>query len=172
MAYNDQSHTLGEIKQSFIETRLWCHYPDFHRSDFMLRNLRPHALAGTRRDVVQSVMSQRSVALSQRKLSFEIKESWLKGRLMIYLPDTNLCDGAATMETTGWFDWDNTPPFDTWVAYVAPERSQGFLLSWVPERFIEIVNDGIEVNPEQCIAWADHAVKDIPALKEILDVCR
>jgi len=43
------------------------------------------------------------------------------------LLEENLADGAAKHPSKGFFDVDNTPPWDTWVAF-----SHGILLSWVP----------------------------------------
>jgi hypothetical protein len=70
------------------------------------------------------------------------------GRLLLYWPEENLCDGAAEYATRGFFDVDNTPPWDTWISF-----SNGTLLSWVPPPLIELVQGGIDVNPENCIQW-------------------
>src|SRR4051794_11881850 len=37
------------------------------------------------------------------------------GRLLLYFPDANLADGAAEVETRGFLDIENMPPWDTWV---------------------------------------------------------
>jgi hypothetical protein len=78
-------------------------------------------------------------------------------------PDQSLSDAAAMVESNGFFDADNTPPWDTWIAYVAgqPQRPgvwtsfDSFLLCWVPAAFVELVDRAISVNPEQCLRWAD-----------------
>src|SRR5262249_18335876 len=84
------------------------------------------------------------------------------GRLLIYEPGSNLCDGAAAVETEGFFDGDNMPPWDTGF-WVGDKRVRGrhrrprpytHLLGWVPPRFLDAADDGIKVNPEQCIYWA------------------
>jgi hypothetical protein len=71
------------------------------------------------------------------------------GRLVLYSPDENLCDGAAQYTSKGFFDVDNIPPWDTWVCFF--ER---YLVSWVPPELLELASQGIDVNPEQCILWA------------------
>jgi hypothetical protein len=88
------------------------------------------------------------------------------GRLMVYFPDADLCDGAAELETDGWFDGYNIPPWDTWAGFFQDGRSATdayarYLVAWVPPAFVEIARRGIEVNPEQCIAWLDDTDCDI-----------
>lgn len=83
-----------------------------------------------------------------------------RGRLMVNFPDADLCDGAAELETGGWFDGFNAPPWDTWVGYFQDDHpadsSYGtYLLAWVPPACEEMVGRGIHVNPEQCIAWLE-----------------
>jgi len=72
------------------------------------------------------------------------------GRLLIYIPEENLADGAAKYTSRGFFDDDNVPPWDIWVAFFG-----GTLLSWVPPHLIELAQCGIDANPESCIAWLE-----------------
>lgn len=95
------------------------------------------------------------------------------GRLLLYEPDMNLFDGAAELESRGFFDVDNIPPWDTWVYYVryGDWRMEGdpplpgsggahasagasYLVSWVPPELVELADAGVAVNPERCIVWA------------------
>jgi hypothetical protein len=73
-----------------------------------------------------------------------------KGRLLLYDPYENLADGAAQLNSNGFFDAGNVPPWDTWVGL-----SEGVLLSWVHPLLIEAAQMGIDVNPEECIRWAN-----------------
>ena len=70
------------------------------------------------------------------------------GKLLLYWPHENLACGAARFSSNGFFDDDNTPPWDTWVDYKG-----GVLTSWVPEILIPWVQEGIDANPEECIRW-------------------
>ena len=72
------------------------------------------------------------------------------GRLLAYAPDENLADGAARFASQGFFDDDNVPPWDTWVAF-----SQGILVSWVPKQLLALVQRGLEVHVEGCIRFLD-----------------
>lgn len=99
------------------------------------------------------------------------------GRILLYDPYNNLFDGAAESETYGFFDIDNVPPWDTWVCCVGSEdgieeTSQryaypyySFLVSWVPPQFVELVDEGIKVNPEACILWATNI--DSPLTRQL-----
>jgi hypothetical protein len=93
------------------------------------------------------------------------------GRLMVYDPDANLCDGAAEAETGGLFDADNIPPWDTWISYVGEDESppwresDSYLISWVPPSLVELADNGICINPEQCILWAEEL--DAPFMDQL-----
>lgn len=72
------------------------------------------------------------------------------GRLLVHCPTETVSDGASQQTTRGFFDVDDAPPWDTWIAY-----SGSALLSWVPAQLVELVGKGIDVNPVQCIQWLD-----------------
>ena len=86
---------------------------------------------------------------------------FLGGRLLVYFPDGELSDGAAEIESRGFFDVNNAPPWDTWIALFRDDSadisSRDHLVSWVPKELVEIVDRGIYVNPEQCIVWLSDA---------------
>jgi hypothetical protein len=95
-----------------------------------------------------------------------------EGRLLLFDPGQSLSDGAAEMETAGFFDVNNTPPWDTWVAYIE-EQSQrpdawtafdSYLVCWIPAQLAGLVSRGISVNPEVCLRWAD--TSDAPFLRQ------
>jgi hypothetical protein len=116
------------------------------------RTLRPNgSLAEARAEqvrdeIVRSVIVRRSEFVRGRELSPDENA----GKLLVYAPEENLADGAAQLESKGFFDGDNVPPWDTWVAF-----SHGILLSWIPPQFVGLAQNGIDVNPECCIRWMD-----------------
>lgn len=128
--------------------------------------LSPDPFASNGKAIVRSVMSRRRYYFSE--LNKTPATSLAKGRLLVYWPNGNLADGASANETNGFFDVDNIPPWDTWVAYFyesgQSNYQSNYLVSWIPEVFIELASSGIEVNPEQCISWLDE-VKDSPILR-------
>jgi hypothetical protein len=99
--------------------------------------------------IVRSVVSKRS-ALIPTLQHRQTAPHGAQGRLLRYWPEENLADGAAEYASVGFFDADNTPPWDSWVMF-----SSGMLVSWVPGELIELVDRGVDANPEGCIAWFD-----------------
>ncbi len=98
------------------------------------------------------------------------------GRLLAFLPEETLSDGAAEQESDGFFDVDNVPPWDLWVALLRFEdeiqtplttwpRGTLVLVSWIPKALQPLCDWAIEVNPEACITWLDQLV---PAAAEAI----
>jgi hypothetical protein len=112
-----------------------------------------------RADLVGEVCDKRARVLRQLGTN-ERGASWGgQGTLLLYDPDQNLFDGAAQEITRGYFDVDNVPPWDTWVAYVVERPRKraydSYLVSWIPKQHLELVAKGLWANPEQCLSWAD-----------------
>ena len=146
---------LETILSRMSETIRWC-TPRANLTDprNCLRSLEllPHALEDGRKRVVASVAFKRFLALGRPPTA---RASDLAGgRLLIYEPDVNLAHGLEEDETNGFVDHDNTPPWDTWVAYVY-ESDRNYLLSWIPTEFISLVSAGIRVSPEESFRWLD-----------------
>jgi hypothetical protein len=77
---------------------------------------------------------------------------------VVWLPDQSLSDGAAQLETNGYFDADNQPPWDAWVAWVSAPAAKdlglrNMLIAWVPDDLVELVRAGVDANPEECLQW-------------------
>ena len=82
------------------------------------------------------------------------------GRLLVYFPDADLCDGAAQLESKGFLDVHNCPPWGTWVGFFADARKSddayaNYLVAWIPPEFLTLVSAGIDMNPEECILWLE-----------------
>ena len=63
----------------------------------------------------------------------------------------------------------NAPPPATWVCHVEEAASPGqwrpftaYVLTWIPQAFVALVDGGVAVNPEECILWAND-----PKLREL-----
>jgi hypothetical protein len=126
---------------------------------------RPRVLAGSYFSAVSGVISLRPGA--QRSVG--VAPSLGGGRLVVYFPDDDLADGAAEVQSRGFFDTYNAPPWDTWVAMVEDgpaDRPRPYLVSWVPPELVALAQSGIDVNPERCIRWladADVVMRDVCA---------
>jgi len=111
-----------------------------------------------RQSAVADLAEQRATLLREQGAAIaESGDSLAGGRLLLYEPDLNLADGAAALESGGFFDVDNTPPWDTWVDVVplAAPPPRLCLVSWVPPQMIAVAARGALVNPEGCIYWAE-----------------
>jgi hypothetical protein len=119
--------------------------------------LRPFAeslaqLGADRAAIMDQVAEARSQAVRQSGKGSNCQNGDLcGGRFLLYAAEENLADGAAEYASFGFFDVDNVPPWDTWVTMFGK-----YLVSWVPPQLFRLVQQGLDVNPEQCIVWADN----------------
>jgi hypothetical protein len=72
------------------------------------------------------------------------------GKLLLFTPSDTLMDGAAEYSSNGFFDVNNVPPWDIWVAF-----SDQTLVSWVPPMLVETAHMGIDADPAACIGWTE-----------------
>jgi hypothetical protein len=109
-----------------------------------------------------------TVTLPVRKLAE------LPGRLLVYFPDQELADGASEIESDGFFDLNDAPPWDTWIGLYPypPRRRDGrksapeeYLVSWVPSELVPAAERGIRVNALDCIAWIEES--DVPLKRDL-----
>jgi hypothetical protein len=105
--------------------------------------------AETFADAFSVVTSRRRTHVRQLNIQVTSPHSKEDGRLLHYWPHENLACGAAEYSSKGFFDQNNVPPWDTWVSFKGR-----ILVSWVPAILIPLAQDGIDANPEACIAWA------------------
>jgi hypothetical protein len=61
--------------------------------------------------------------------------------VLVYFPDDDLADGAAEVESEGFFDVHNAPPWDTWLTMVEDtgrSEKNPYLLAWVPNELVRL----------------------------------
>lgn len=102
------------------------------------------------RRAVEEVIGKRSALLRGMVTGTETTSPESKGRLLRYYPLETVDDGAAEASSKGFFDFNDAPPWDTWVAYL-----DGAIISWIPEPLIARAQAGIDANPVDCIHWMD-----------------
>jgi hypothetical protein len=154
-----QSETqLQDLELRLKQTAVWCaeHVADAIKESLRPPRISPHPLAADRWAAVDDVVRTR--AGDVRSEDFANKR-FPPGRLLVYFPDADLCDGAAEVASAGFFDGHNAPPWGCWVGYFA-DRGQdpgysSYLLAWVPAPLESVASAGIAVNPEARIAWLD-----------------
>ncbi len=90
------------------------------------------------------------------------------GRCLVFDTEQSLFDGSSSNVSGGFFDVNNAPPWDTWILYRIEDNNipgkfnswSSYLVTWVPVPMVDIVQDAIDVNPEQCLAWASDIDSD------------
>lgn len=155
------TQTIEEFKARLAQTIFWCaSRVDKENPATSLRTpgLRPRVLEENRSSAVETVAQARELYGGVDCRNSSLSDDLGGGRLLVYFPNLDLFCGAAEQETDGFFDVNNVPPWDTWVAYRQDEvKGDSFdteyLIAWVPPEFVNLVDDGINVNPEQCIMW-------------------
>lgn len=125
-----------------LEVQLRC--PELKPEPFF-----PHYGREKSEQIVIGVVSRRAQKLRSESRSPEHTTILADGKLLLFSPEKTLSDGAARFSSKGFFDEDNVPAWDTWVAF-----QEQYVISWVPPQLIELVSTGVDVNPEQCILWA------------------
>ncbi len=81
------------------------------------------------------------------------RDDSLRNRLVAYFPDQSIEDGAAEMESRGFFDKNDEPGWDTWVDFVMKPEFNSFLIAWVPPDMINNVEEGIKANIIGAVEW-------------------
>ncbi len=100
-------------------------------------------------------------AVAEKRLA-QLGRSWRRtldplggGRLMVYFPTPPHSRGGARSISDGFFDDRDTPPWDTWVAYVE-ENTRSYVVAWVPPFAFAQASAGIGA-AGRSIAWLDKA---------------
>src|ERR1041384_5682667 len=152
--------SLEPFWRALQEAIAWCQ-PRANVLDppgcFRDETLRPPTLSRIYASAVSTVLAWRRAA-TRPQSSTEL--SLAGGRLLVYFPDADLCDGAAQLESKGFLDVHNCPPWGTWVGFFSDQDGSedscsSYLVAWIPREFLKLVSAGIDVNPEECIVSVD-----------------
>lgn len=100
-------------------------------------------------------------AVAEKRL-VQLGRSWKRtldplggGQLMVYFPTPPHSRGAARNISDGFFDDRDTPPWDTWVAYVE-ETSRSYVVAWVPPFAFAQASAGIGA-ASRSLGWLEKA---------------
>ena len=177
---------LSAFRQQLGETIQWCR-ARFSLDDIRgsLRALEPYStdLLGTLetdliKDFGNDIFDKRRKLLSTEKSVVTPKPVDLAGgRLLIFIISLSLFDGTAEVVSQGFFDVFNYPPADTWV-YVGLERDRSskgrepdvkrnlyYLVSWIPPQALNLAQEAIDLNAEECIQWIEDVDFDFEFIK-------
>ena len=154
------------VLRTLAEAAAWCSHPPALEHAFRSPELSPASLLAigpfpnTKREIdrwflrrrdsyrqaVTHVSAQRSDLLRTRGVN--VSKITPSGKVLRFYPSETVADGAAEVSSLGFFDVDDTPPWDTWFCYAAEA-----ILAWIPEDCVSRVQAGIDANPVDCIHW-------------------
>jgi hypothetical protein len=77
-----------------------------------------------------------------------------KGRVLVAEIDTTITDGASETESEGFIDIYDCPPIDTWF-YKTSNKTGRIFYAWIPEQFVKLTQDAIDVNMLECFTWEE-----------------
>lgn len=131
-----------------------------------------------RRRIVDDLVERRLKAMrAQGRYRFLPPQGLGGGRVLLYDPERNQFNSGPLVESYGYFDWDNLPPWDTWLGYAAetprsretraasPDAPRhtpmSYLVSWVPPRMRLLAEAGAAADTDGCLIWADEAETEL-----------
>jgi hypothetical protein len=88
------------------------------------------------------------------------------GRLLLYDPSGTDSSGGSWATSSGFFDYDDGPPWDCWIAFahqeferlpewLRPPEWETCVVSWIPPALLAVAEDGIRGVAMDCVIWAD-----------------
>jgi len=94
--------------------------------------------------------------LIQKKETFTEEQPGKKhfGRILVAEVNEMPLDGVSEEETEGFVDIFDCPPVDTWFYYLINNEYR-VLFAWIPERFVELVDNASLVNYSEALYWYD-----------------
>src|SRR5262245_48074459 len=143
----NRTRSLDEFRRSLAATIAWCaDAADSPRGldDLRSPQLRPPIDIAEHTDSLDLVRSAVQHVIDHRfthldlDLGADIVPDLSGGRLLAFYPQATIFDGFAAIESDGFFDRANVPPWDTWIYLV-----DDFLISFVPQRFIDNAQCGL-----------------------------
>jgi hypothetical protein len=172
MNFDEKKEPSQVVLQPLIEAATWCSLRSFYDNKLRSSELDPSAILSVPRtdemslaawiDLKRHSYGSAVLRINQTRSQF-LRDanvpliSWEQvrrnGKLLFYAPLETVDDGASEAGSQGFFDIEDAPPWDCWFL-----NWEGGIYSWVPESLVQIVQDGIDANPVDCIHWAEWRV--------------
>ena len=164
-----------ELLKSLNETVCWCRSRvDVTNPKYCLRSdeLRPPAEFGRPQErephedvdimveerFVIHVLQERTRLLDESNRGSRVHgPPSAEGRLLAHFVGHSNHNNLTADYSGGYFDFWDTPPWDTWVHWVDQED---LLVSWVPPEFVNIVAKAISIEVCGMLTWVDEERPD------------
>jgi hypothetical protein len=127
------------------------------------------ATAAMRAEVMERLAETRAALLRKAgRYPVEISGDLAGGHLLVHDPDGSDSSGGSWVNSKGFFDVEDAPPWDCWITVIQQEveRPPGWescVVSWIPPTMLAIAEDGIWAAVMDCVKWADKA--DLPVTR-------
>ena len=167
------------------ETILWCTQQlNVSTEAEVLRTLlpRPDNLEEMYRSPALDTFARQVFAERRKRLSTSLKPSksdkinLQDGSLIVFLAD-HACawDGVAEVESNGYFDFFEYPPWDCWIYYVSRnemklaglDKASTHMIAWVPAQFLAAVEVAIRFNADPALMTLGNAIEVFPYLTAV-----
>lgn len=149
----DLSSSLQPFRERLAETISWCQRRVALGK--LPESLRSPALAPPPATAWPTTI--RAVAEARLRL---LGRSWRRsldplggGLLFVYFPTPPHSGGRAAAASSGYLDERDTPPWDTWVAYVEETR-RSYVVAWAPPAALPFLTAATRI-PNTSIRWLD-----------------
>lgn len=95
---------------------------------------------------IRQVVEKRSTLLSETKLEVPIY-----GKLLLVDYERTNHNEATEIQTKGFFDWADNPPWDLWIGEYDKQ-----LLAWIPPDLVDVVRRGDSVECMGIFQWVEY----------------
>jgi hypothetical protein len=165
--------SLTNFTQQLAETIAWC-LPRISLDDpkNSLRTVLPGSIESIDEydlmmRLVDSAISIRATLLEAYNRRDKVKGKPVQslpvglagGRLLVFYPEWGAGDPMAKAMTGGFFDEITVPACDTWIYggidKTRYDRTYKYLICWIPSQLLTMVDEAIQTDPSECIAWLD-----------------
>lgn len=174
------------FKSRLAETITWCTTGNsLNDPALSLRSsiLRPPSLRLSNRFKIelQNVVNALAEERAQCMRSWNYKEinpaqDLAGGQLLLCTSATeSIPDGGVSSSSRGFYDEDDLPPWDTWICYLIMnsddvalpgwQYQKEYLVSWVPEVWVDLAKIGVEEHFLDCMSWASQV--EIPFTRQL-----
>ena len=86
------------------------------------------------------------------------------GQVLLWAPEWDEFDGNLELQSQGFFDVNDSPPWDMWIGWITHphDPSEWFGVSWIPDRYIELIDKARELETAEVVKWAWELVAGQP----------
>ncbi|MEP5338882.1 MAG: hypothetical protein ABJL44_18630 [Algibacter sp.] len=96
--------------------------------------------------------------LLEKKQIVKTSETKSNGRILVSEYQCSITDGASEDVAQGMIDIYDLSPIDTWF-YI--DNKNNLLFSWIPEKYISLIDQAVLVNCVEILNWMDTEYKEL-----------